>query len=330
MTNYINSIEFYKNAFFKKNFYFLIGNETKVTQEITEKIILNCNKKNFNKIKNFYVEDHKIFNKIFYKIHEQDFLEKKQIIIIKTDIKSFSIKIKKKIQHLVSIKNKNIICIIFFEKNILNNKNYLEMLKTNQDIVFIKCNKPKINELYEWIKFKSKKLKIKISKINHELIIKNYIDNFTGLINFINIISLIWPNKKINRKKIQQIIECENRFTYSQWINYIIKGNQEKTIKILQYFKIQNYSPVILIRVLQNFILNIINLKRKTKYCIYENYLNKNILTKNNNLEEKSKKINNKKLYNSIKLISLIELKIKRNFKKNVWLELINLSLTLC
>ncbi|WP_343188517.1 hypothetical protein RJV68_01970 [Buchnera aphidicola (Neophyllaphis varicolor)] len=96
MTNYINSIEFYKNAFFKKNFYFLIGNETKVTQEITEKIILNCNKKNFNKIKNFYVEDHKIFNKIFYKIHEQDFLEKKQIIIIKTDIKSFSIKIKKK------------------------------------------------------------------------------------------------------------------------------------------------------------------------------------------------------------------------------------------
>ncbi|WP_343188518.1 hypothetical protein [Buchnera aphidicola] len=204
------------------------------------------------------------------------------------------------------------------------------MLKTNQDIVFIKCNKPKINELYEWIKFKSKKLKIKISKINHELIIKNYIDNFTGLINFINIISLIWPNQKIKRKKIQQIIECENRFTYSQWINYIIKGNQEKTIKILQYFKIQNYSPVILIRVLQNFILSIINLKRKTKYCIYENCLNKNILTKNNNLKEKSKKINNKKLYKSIKLISLIELKIKSNFKKNVWLELINLSLILC
>ncbi|WP_343182941.1 hypothetical protein RJV41_01990 [Buchnera aphidicola (Neophyllaphis podocarpi)] len=204
------------------------------------------------------------------------------------------------------------------------------MLKINQDIVFIKCNKPKIKELYEWIKFKSKKLKIKISKINYELIIKNYIDNFTGLINLINIISLTWPNKKIERKKIQQIIECENKFTYSQWINYIIIGNKTKTVKIIQYFKIQNYSPVVLIRILQNFILSIINLKRKTKYCIYDNYLNKNILPKNNHLEEKSKKINNQKLYKSIKLISLIELKIKNNFKKNVWLELINLSLILC
>ncbi|BGI51521.1 MAG: hypothetical protein BucCj_2770 [Buchnera aphidicola (Ceratovacuna japonica)] len=298
----------------KKNvsFFILIGNEIVLINESINVILKKAKKIGF------YVNKKVECKKNFKNLMNNNLFYFKRIIIINTFKKNFFSSILKFIEKIKKIKSQKIIIIINFFK-LLNFKILNTILKCIKDYTLINCNISKYEDVINWIEYKFKKNKIKITKNAKTILYNIYKYNLIKLTQIIYQCKILFYKKnKINTNNIKKIVSSYPDMNYENLIKFFFIEKIEKSINIINKIcKIKYNIEKIIIELYKKIIQTIILKKNKE----YNFFFNKTTINKYNK-ETKSNiivKMSKDKMYKIIRYITIIEIEIKKHKKINFW-----------
>ncbi|CAL4324455.1 DNA polymerase III subunit delta [Buchnera aphidicola] len=281
--------------------------------------------------KNFInIENNTDWIKIIHFCQKKNLFNHKRILVINYLIKNHSIFL---------IKNLNKVSLFFYEDILIilklnqSSSIFLEKKFFNKCIingVIISCFSPNTNQFINWIKNEIKEKNINIDNHAIFLIYKNYEGNTLFCSKLLEMILLTYPNKHITVEKIKKIINDFRILSPLDWINKILNRNSKDAMSILNRFSKQQYNSLILIRALQRDLLKLIYMKREKK-------ININIFFKKNCIIDMRQKyfihaykyIHINQCIQAIKILVQTELKIKKQYNNDIWINLKTLTLIL-
>ncbi|WP_261979211.1 DNA polymerase III subunit delta [Buchnera aphidicola] len=232
----------------------------------------------------------------------------------------------KQLVYLSNFINPDILLIIHknVKENISNNV-WFNIFQLKGTIIY--CNSLIKQKTNIWINNKIYDSKINIHKNAKELLLKLYSGNILFLYNTINMLMLIWPKRLITIEKIKPFINNSTLFTPEEWIDSMLIGDLNKSIKILNNLFIQNYNQIVLIRSLQYNLITILMIQRKIFPNIYDILkMRKTSKSRYLTLIYFSRCENIEKINKSITLLTKIEINIKKKYETSIWNQLKILS----
>ncbi|MFI4847293.1 MAG: DNA polymerase III subunit delta [Candidatus Makana argininalis] len=296
-------------------------------------MLLNYQKKKFKKILSFLINFKTDWKNIFFSINEKNLFYENKIILIKFNKNIYNYTIDKKIKDLILNIKENI--LIIFEINVLNklilNSLWLKLICKN--IIIINCSDINKNNKFKLLKLIIKKKQILIN-YNALDYLYNYYDGNLLLINkSLNSLEIIFNKKLINLKFLLYSLDNICEVNSYKLIYLIMYGNINNLNKILNKFKYELIEPILIIRIIQNSIIKLINMKKKIN-----NTKLKMIFKINNIYCNKLKNIYKKLIFNMsmfdlfkiLTLIRKIEFLIKTDYKYKAWNDILNIIYIFC
>lgn len=312
----------------KKNIYscyLLFGNDYFVIQKKKQQILKTAKIYNYHENYNIYIYINTDWEPIYKICQEKDLFYKKKIIILNI-IDNNYININNKLYNLISFLKENILLIIHENKSILNFKNYNWFKDFYKKIIIINCKTPKKKNFYNWIIKYTKKKKLLFDINSYKNIYYNYKGNLSNLSQMLTRLKLNNKNKKISLKNINNELNNITNFTPYNWITTSLNKNTKKALNILNKLKLKKTNPILLLRIMQYYILNILEIKKnKNKF-----FLNKKYIKNKLNLIKISKNISLIQLHYAIKIMTKIEINIKKNKNCFTYINLKTLTLLIC
>ncbi|ALD15377.1 DNA polymerase III subunit delta [Buchnera aphidicola (Aphis glycines)] len=315
----------------KLNFFYILLGEDLILLNNNEKIIFHFAKKeHFKENYIINVKENTDWNQVINFYNSNDLFIKKKILVINLTTKNFNSVLIQNIKKLFFIKNIDILTIIKFNQL---SKNFTKYLSTRNKVFnthVIWCFTPYGTNFINWLKYEIQEKKIEMTKNAFLLLCKNYEGNTLSIYHVLNMITLTWKNQNITSQKIQYIINEFSVFTPSDWINAIFYNQIDKAFYILDIFRKQKYNPLILIRSLQQDLLQLIYIKRE-KITNIDSILKQNKIFFNRLKFFKFaiKSINFSNFLKVIRILLQIEIKIKEEYNFDIWVELKTLILLL-
>ncbi|CAL4322916.1 DNA polymerase III subunit delta [Buchnera aphidicola (Periphyllus testudinaceus)] len=316
------------NDIYKKNksCYIIYGKEYFLIQKYKEIILKKLKKNNIKNFINIEINVDKNWEEFFYKCKKRNFFYKKKIIILKININNINNNILKKIHKNKFIINFNIIIIILKESNYKKIINYNLKKKIFKNQLLIPCFNFKKYEFFQWITTYLKNNTIDEKSKN--FLYKRYKNDILLLNQNLDFLSLSLLNKKITIKKIKKILIHDKVYTIFEWMNYLLLGKNKKSLLILHILYKIKTAPLIIVRFLENKIVNLILLKKKKKNKIEKFFKEKKIWQSHKKLYLRSIKKN--KYSNFLKIIkslNWIKLSIKSIEEESIWIILKEISI---
>jgi DNA polymerase-3 subunit delta len=305
--------------------YIIYGVEEFLIEKFKEIILEKFNQEKINIYINITINQEKDWEDFFYESKKKNFFFQKKIIILNISIKKINKKILKKIKKNKKIFIINIIIVILKK---LNYKKILNIAFKNsfpKKKILIPCFKFKKKNYLDWIKSYFKKKQIDYSA--QKYLYKKFNTDILSLNKNLDVLSLIYPKKKITKKKIKKIIFQKDEKNIFQWINALFLGKKKKSILILYCLYKKKYSPLYLIKYLETQINTLILLK-KEKYN-KEFFLYKKKIWKKNHLIyiRASQKNTYDNFLKIIQSLIWIKLSIKKIKEESIWIILKEISI---
>lgn len=196
-------------------------------------------------------------------------------------------------------------------------------------LVVVNCTTPDTTQLPQWIKNHLQQKKITVEPQAIELLCYYYEGNLLALTQIIEQLNLLYPNHKITYDQVENNINDSAIFTPYHWIDAMIAHKAKRAIHILQQLKMNEFEPLILLRIVQRELILIINLKKtlqqkslkqvfdefkvwQNKRTIYTNYLDRFTI---------------KDLYLTLAKLTDIEISLKHDNQLQIWDALSSLTM---
>ncbi|MCR3754769.1 MAG: DNA polymerase III subunit delta [Candidatus Westeberhardia cardiocondylae] len=324
----------------RKNFfscYFLLGNDSLLLLESEQIIFSYAKLLGFERSSKYISLNRKTnWNKIYYLCYSQDLFFSRKIIslILPEDTKEIFF-ISEKLLQLASFAHSDLLLIIKkysqLSKIHKNSKWFLTFLRMKT--IIVNCMTPLYDNLYNWVLHRSEKMKLFLRSSVCQFLCYYYEGNLLALMQTLNMLALMFPNKELTIQKIKFVTHDLSFFTIYQWVDMLLSGNNiRRVLHVLKKLQLTGCDPVILFRSIQREILLILRIKNDfcnvsideiwKKYKIWK-IRQKLVLLALNRLDI----IQLKEL---IQLMIKMEVSYKINYYDFIWQDLCYLSFLLC
>ncbi|MSQ80659.1 MAG: DNA polymerase III subunit delta [Candidatus Methylopumilus sp.] len=108
----------------------------------------------------------------------------------------------------------------------------------------IRLNEIKPNELHSWLKKRASLLSINLDENSIELISHFVHGNMLAADQELNKLTLLFPNQSISYEKVSQSISNVSRYDAFELTEYLLNGDQKKTISTLNFLKEEGQNPI--------------------------------------------------------------------------------------
>ncbi|ANZ22639.1 DNA polymerase III subunit delta [Buchnera aphidicola (Diuraphis noxia)] len=311
--------------------YIFLGEDLFLLNKNQNLLLKFANQNGFTEIFTVNIENNQDWEKILNFCNKRNLFLKKTTLIINFSITYLNKKIIKSINEINSLFCSDILFLLKFNhlSHLFKNNQSLNIIKNYGNM--ISCCTPYNLDFINWIKYEINKKNIKIEEKAFFLLCKYYEGNTSFINDVLDFLFKTCPNISITIENMKKIITEFFNFLPLHWINAILQNNKEKAIYILHTFYQKKYNPLILIRILQKDLLILI-------YAKHEKIININMLLKKHNVwntrykffKQAIENINYQNCLQAIKILLKIEINIKQKYSKSVWIQLYELTLTLC
>jgi len=108
----------------------------------------------------------------------------------------------------------------------------------------IRLDEIKPNELSPWLKRRASSLSINLDEDSIELISQFVHGNMLAADQELNKLELLFPNQTISYEKVSQSISNVSRYDAFELSEYVLSGDQKKTVSTLNFLKDEGQSPI--------------------------------------------------------------------------------------
>ncbi|OTQ58175.1 DNA polymerase III subunit delta [Gilliamella sp. A7] len=199
----------------------------------------------------------------------------------------------------------------------------------SDQLVVVNCSTPEAAQLPQWIKSYLQQMQIAIESPAIELLSYYYEGNLLALTQLIEQLNLLYPNQTISYEQVESNINDSAIFTPFHWIDAMLSNKAKRATHILQQLKMNDFEPLILMRIVQRELILLINLKLalvekshrqvfdeyrvwQNRRTMYSSYLNR---------------FDIKALFAVLATLAEIEISLKHNNDLPIWDALLSLTM---
>ena len=219
--------------------------------------------------------------------------------------------------------------IISLVKITKTQENALWYKALSDKLVVVNCSTPEAAQLPQWIKSYLQQMQIAIESPAIELLSYYYEGNLLALTQIIEQLNLLYPNQTISYEQVELNINDSAIFTPFHWIDAMLSNKAKRAIHVLQQLKMNDFEPLILMRIIQRELILLINLKLalseksprqvfdeyrvwQNRRSMYNSYLNR---------------FDIKALFALLATLTDIEISLKHNNDLPIWDALLSLTM---
>ncbi len=196
-------------------------------------------------------------------------------------------------------------------------------------LVVVNCATPQAAQLPLWIKTYLQQMHMTIEQPAIELLSYCYEGNLLALTQIIEQLQLLYPNQTITNEQVESNINDSAIFTPFHWVDAMISNKAKRAMHVLQQLKMNDFEPLILMRIVQRELILLINLKlaltQKTPRQVFDEYR-----VWQNRRAMYSAYLNRfdiRSLFALLATLTEIEINLKHNNELPIWDALLSLSM---
>ena len=196
-------------------------------------------------------------------------------------------------------------------------------------LVVVNCATPQAAQLPLWIKTYLQQMHMTIEQPAIELLSYCYEGNLLALTQIIEQLQLLYPNQTITYEQVESNINDSAIFTPFHWVDAMISNKAKRAMHVLQQLKMNDFEPLILMRIVQRELILLINLKlaltQKTPRQVFDEYR-----VWQNRRAMYSAYLNRfdiRSLFALLANLTEIEINLKHNNELPIWDALLSLSM---
>ena len=196
-------------------------------------------------------------------------------------------------------------------------------------LVVVNCTTPQAAQLPLWIKTYLQQMYMTIEQPAIELLSYCYEGNLLALTQIIEQLQLLYPNQTITNEQVESNINDSAIFTPFHWVDAMISNKAKRAMHVLQQLKMNDFEPLILMRIVQRELILLINLKlaltQKTPRQVFDEYR-----VWQNRRAMYSAYLNRfdiRSLFALLATLTEIEINLKHNNELPIWDALLSLSM---
>ena len=302
-------------------YYLIIGNDPYLQHYAKTQLKTSFKQLGFNEQLPFNIDNQTDWSTIFDSCQEMNLFSDNTLIFLDFGENSINANVTTKLNTLSEMLTAEIVLIISLNKITKTNEN-AQWYKTLSDkLVVVSCNTPDEVQLPKWLSNHLQQKQMQIEPEAIELLCYYYEGNLLALTQIVEQLKLLFPNQTITYDQVESNINDSAIFTPYHWIDAMVSHKTKRATHIMQQLKMNEFEPLILLRVIQRELILLINLKKglsnksfkqifdeykiwQNKRSMYTSYLNR---------------FDIKDLFNILKRLTEIEISFKNDNQLQIW-----------
>lgn len=302
-------------------YYLIIGNDPYLQHYAKTQLKTSFKQLGFNEQLSFNIDNQTDWSTIFDSCQEMNLFSDNTLIFLDFGENSINANVTTKLNTLSEMLTAEIVLIISLNKITKTNEN-AQWYKTLSDkLVVVSCNTPDEVQLPKWLSNHLQQKQMQIEPEAIELLCYYYEGNLLALTQIVEQLKLLFPNQTITYDQVESNINDSAIFTPYHWIDAMVSHKTKRATHIMQQLKMNEFEPLILLRVIQRELILLINLKKglsnksfkqifdeykiwQNKRSMYTSYLNR---------------FDIKDLFNTLKRLTEIEISFKNDNQLQIW-----------
>ena len=302
-------------------YYLIIGNDPYLQHYAKTQLKTSFKQLGFNEQLPFNIDNQTDWSTIFDSCQEMNLFSDNTLIFLDFGENSINANVTTKLNTLSEMLTAEIVLIISLNKITKTNEN-AQWYKTLSDkLVVVSCNTPDEVQLPKWLSNHLQQKQMQIEPQAIELLCYYYEGNLLALTQIVEQLKLLFPNQTITYDQVESNINDSAIFTPYHWIDAMVSHKTKRATHIMQQLKMNEFEPLILLRVIQRELILLINLKKglsnksfkqifdeykiwQNKRSMYTSYLNR---------------FDIKDLFNTLKRLTEIEISFKHDNQLQIW-----------
>ena len=302
-------------------YYLIIGNDPYLQHYAQTQLKTSFKQLGFNEQLTFNIDNQTDWSTIFDSCQEMNLFSDNTLIFLDFGEGSINANITTKLNILSEILTAEIVLIISLNKITKANENAQWYKRLSDKLIVVSCNTPDEMQLPKWVTNHLQQKQMQIEPQAIELLCYYYEGNLLALTQIIEQLKLLFPNQTITYDQIENNINDSAIFTPYHWIDAMVSHKTKRATHIMQQLKMNEFEPLILLRVIQRELILLINLKKglstksfkqifdeykiwQNKRSMYTTYLNR---------------FDIKDLFNTLKQLTEIEISFKHDSQLQIW-----------
>lgn len=302
-------------------YYLLLGNDPYLQYYSQSQLKTAFKQAGFNEQLTFSIDNQTDWQPIYDCCHAMNLFSTNTLIFLDFGENTINTATSSKLNSLSEILNPDIALIISLTKITKTQENAVWYKKLSDNLVVVNCTTPDTALLPQWIKNHLQQKQIVVEPEAIDLLCYYYEGNLLALTQIIEQLKLLYTNQTITYDQVENNINDSAIFTPYHWIDAMVAHKTKRATHILQQLKMNDFEPLILLRIIQRELILIINLKKglsskplkqtfdeykiwQNKRAMYTSYLNRNDI---------------KDLFSTLALLTEIEISLKHDNQLRVW-----------
>lgn len=216
----------------------------------------------------------------------------------------------------------------------LNNQqmNSVWFKNLEQQGIFISCNSPAAHRFPQWIFQRLKTLHLHADKEVIDYLSIHFEGNLLAAKQEFEKLALLYPKQHLTLQQVELNITSHNHFTLFQWIDSLLAGERQRSMRILGQLKAEGTEILLLCAALSSEIQKLLKLSYQSQHTALGQLLNsqqpKLWATKQKLFSELLTRLNAQQLEQLLIKCAEIEISIKVENNSNNWLQLEMITLS--
>lgn len=198
--------------------------------------------------------------------------------------------------------------------------------------VIVTCVAPTRENLPRFVSQRTKALGINCDDVAVQQLCYHYEGNLLALVQLLQQLSLLFGNEPITGPKLSNLLQDSAHFTPYHWVDALLMGKAQRAFHILQQLEREEFEVIILIRALQQELLQLIQMQQRLKTMNIRQILDEFKVWQNRRplVTQALQHISHKNLVTALNILCESEISAKQDYSANIWQSLLNISLILC
>lgn len=323
--------------------YLLVGSDPLLLGECEAQISEQATIADFSEKERLTIDSNTDWDALEQSLQEVGLFSNKQILLLECP-ENLNATQQKKLQQLISLLHAERLLILVLPK--LNKTTeqqgwFTTLNERFPNSLLINCQTPTPENLPKWLAGRIKTMGLQADNEAIQLLCYSYENNLLALKQALQLLDLLYGDKKLNYARVQAVVEQSSVFTPFQWVDALLAGKAGRAKRILQGLQAEDVQPIILLRTIQRELLVLLELSRPQQpYHLQDKLPQQTLKAAFDRLKiwqnrralftQAVQRLTYHKLYLFCQQLAEIERSAKQQFNGDIWQQLEAFSVEFC